>query len=347
MQNILLGKTGMPVSRASFGCLPIQRVSREEAARLLRKAFDNGVNFFDTARVYTDSEEKIGYAFKGARQDLYIATKTMATGADKLWKDLHESLTALKTDYIDLYQLHNPSFLPQPGEKDGLYDALAEAKKQGLIRHIGISNHAQNISEAAVRSGLFETIQYPFSCLANEADENIVKLCEQTGTGFIAMKAMSGGLIRNVRANFSYMLSFENVVPIWGIQRESELDEFLALEREAPPYNNAMRALAERERKELSGNFCRGCGYCMPCPAGIQIPTAARMDMLLLRAVPESFLTPEWRENMENITECLECGACEKKCPYHLKTYDILKKQLEFYREFCRKNSRTLEAERW
>jgi predicted aldo/keto reductase-like oxidoreductase len=338
MRYTQLGKTGLSVSRASLGCLPIQRVSREEAARLLRRAFDSGVNFFDTARAYTDSEEKVAYAFEGMRREVFIATKSMAAKADKLWEDLYLSLKTLKTDYIDVYQLHNPPYVPQPGGEDGLYDALVEAKKQGLIRHIGLSNHAQNVSETAVCSGLYETLQYPFSCLASGEDESIVKLCKDNGVGFIAMKGMSGGLIRNVRANYSYISSFENAVPIWGVQREGELDEFLALENEAPPYDETMKAQVKKEREELQGNFCRGCGYCMPCPAGIQISTAARMDMLLLRAVPESFTTPEWRENMERITECLMCGQCEQKCPYHLKTYDILKKQLGFYREFCSKN---------
>jgi predicted aldo/keto reductase-like oxidoreductase len=334
MQNIRLGKTGLIVSKVSFGCLPLQRVSGEEAVRLLRRAADNGVNFFDTARMYTDSEEKLGKAFKGMRGSVYIATKTTAGNADKLWEDLHESLKELQTDYIDLYQLHNPPRMPQPGEEDGLYDALAQAKEKGLVRHIGITNHAQNISDAVIRSGLYETLQYPFSCLANGDDERLVGLCAEADMGFIAMKAMSGGLIRNVRANYSYINSLGNAVPIWGIQRESELDEFLSLEKEAPAYDDEMKELARQEREDLSGNFCRGCGYCMPCPAGIQIPTAARMDMLLLRSVASSFTTPEWRGNMEKINDCITCGQCEKKCPYHLKTYELLKNQLAFYRDF-------------
>ena len=338
MKKVRLGRSDLWVSKSSFGCIPIQRLDYKEAAYLLQKAFDAGINFFDTARGYTDSEEKLGKTFHAMREKVYIATKTQATDVRKFWSDLGTSLKNLQTDYIDIYQFHNPSFLPAPGGQDGLYDAMLDAKKKGMIRHIGISNHAVHIGEQAVRSGLYDTLQFPFSCLAFEQDEALVKLSAELDVGFIAMKAVSGGLIRNIKANFSYISTFENVIPIWGMQRENELDEFIALEKNIPEYNEQMRVEVEIERKELSGEFCRGCGYCMPCPAGIQIPIAARMDKLLTRSLARSFTTPEWKNEMEKILDCIECKQCASKCPYKLKPYEVLKRQIEFYHDFCAQN---------
>lgn len=335
MKKTGLGRTGLNVSRVSFGCIPIQRISDSEAVSLLRQAYDGGVNFFDTARGYTDSEHKVGLAFSGMRENVIIATKTMAKSEKEFWGDLSASLKNLKTDYIDIYQLHNPSFLPVPGGEDGLYDAISEAGAKGTVHHIGITSHSKDIAEKAVMSGLYETVQYPFSCLASEDEEKIVKLCEERDVGFIAMKAMAGGLIRNVKAAYSYIASFPNAVPIWGIEKEGELEEILSLEADAPPLDAGMLAQIKKEREDLSGNFCRGCGYCMPCPAGIQISVAARMDKLLTRSLSSLYTTPEWRGRMEKIDGCTMCGQCEEKCPYNLKAYELLKKQLEAYRGFC------------
>ncbi|MGI5849381.1 MAG: aldo/keto reductase [Christensenellales bacterium] len=339
MQKARLGKSGLWVSRSSFGCLPIQRVELKEAVRLLCKAYDSGFNFFDTARIYTDSEEKLGCAFQNKRQSVFIATKTQAKNANSLWKDLEVSLKTLKTDYIDLYQLHNPSFVPLPGGEDGIYDALIDAKNKGLIRHIGITSHVLDVAKQAVRSGLYETLQFPFSCLSSKSDETLVKLCNQEDIGFIAMKALSGGLIKNIKANFCYLSSFENVVPIWGIQMESELEEFISLEKNPPAYNERIRLEVDKERKELSGEFCRGCGYCLPCPAKISIPMVARMDKFLSRGVVSQYTTPEWINKMVQIEDCILCEQCESKCPYQLKPYKLIKKQLDFYRRFCAENN--------
>lgn len=335
MRKTVLGKSGLCASSVSFGCIPIQRISEDEAVSLLRYAYDCGVNFFDTARAYTDSERKLGLAMRGMRKKVIIATKTMAKNAGAFWDDLKESLNNLNTDYIDLYQLHNPEFLPVPGGEDGLYDALIKAKKKGMIRHTGISCHMQDIAKRAVLSGLYETLQYPLSCLSTGEDEEMARLCEKTDTGFIAMKGMAGGLIRNSAAAFCYIASFPNVVPIWGIENRRELDEFLKLEKDAPALDDDMRLQIQKEREELSGEFCRGCGYCMPCPAGIHISVAARIDKLMTRSLAEPFLEPRWRENMARIEQCTMCAQCEERCPYHLKTYELLKRQLKTYRDFC------------
>ena len=262
--TVTLGKTGITVNKNGFGALPIQRISTEDAGKLLRKAFDGGITFFDTARFYTDSEAKIGEALSSVRSQLYIATKTGATGAqdaEGFWKDLHTSLSLLKTDYIDLYQFHNPSFCPKPGDGTGLYEAMEEAKKQGKVRHIGITNHRLKIAHEAIDSGLYETLQFPFCYLATEKDVEIVTRCQKENIGFISMKAMSGGLITNSAAAYAFQAQYANALPIWGIQRESELDEFLSYIANPPAMTSELSGLISLDREQLAGNFCRGCGY--------------------------------------------------------------------------------------
>lgn len=334
MKTMTLGSTGITVNRNGFGALPVQRVSVEEAGRLLRKAFENGIRFFDTARSYSDSEMKIGLALSDVRDQIYIATKTPSTTVEGFWKDLETSLSLLKTDYIDIYQFHNPAFCPKPGDGTGLYEAMLEAKAQGKIRHIGITNHRLAVAEEAVDSGLYETLQFPFSYLASEKDEALVKRCAEKNVGFICMKALSGGLITRSDAAYAYLAQFPNTLPIWGIQRESELDEFLAYNDNPPQMTDALAAFIEQERVSLAGDFCRGCGYCMPCPAGIEINQCARMSLLLRRSPAANWLTPAWQEKMEKIEGCLHCGQCMKRCPYGLQTPDLLRRNLEDYRTF-------------
>ena len=321
------------MEKNAFGALPIQRISKEEAMKLLRKAYDNGVTFFDTARFYTDSEEKVGEAFAGMREKVIIATKTGATTAEGFWKDIEVSLRNLQTDYIDLYQFHNPAFCPKPGDGSGLYEAMLEAKEKGMVRHIGITNHRLNIAMEAIESGLYETLQFPFCYLATEKDLELVEACKKADMGFIAMKALSGGLITNSAAAYAYLAQFDNVLPIWGVQRESELDEFLSYIENPPVMTEEIKALIEKDRGELLGEFCRGCGYCMPCPMGIEINNSARMSLMLRRAPSEAWLTPAWQEKMKLIEKCLHCGKCKSKCPYGLDTPALLEKNYRDYQE--------------
>ena len=330
---VTLGSTGITVEKNSFGALPIQRISKEAAIGLLRKAYAAGVTFYDTARYYTDSEEKVGAAFEGMRDKIYIATKTGATTAEGFWKELHTSLEKLKTDYIDIYQFHNPAFCPKPGDGTGLYEAMLEAKDKGMIRHIGITNHRLNVAHEAIDSGLYETLQFPFCYLATDKDLELVQDCKKAGMGFIAMKALSGGLINNSAAAYAYLAQFDNVLPIWGVQRESELDQFLQCIREGAELTDERRATIERDRRELCGEFCRGCGYCMPCPAGIEINQCARMSLMLRRAPAQAWLTEEWQAKMHKIEQCRHCGHCMAKCPYGLNTPELLQANYKDYWE--------------
>lgn len=333
MSEITLGSTGIRVNKNGFGALPIQRIPREEAVALVRKAYEGGIRFFDTARGYSDSEDKLGIALEGVRKGAFIASKTKAKTGEGLRMDLAASLATLKTEYLDLYQFHNPSFCPLPGDGTGLYEAMVEAKERGKIRHIGISNHRLHVANQAIDSGLYETLQFPFSYLSTEKDRELVAKCGAAGMAFIAMKALSGGLITNAAAAFAYMNRFDNVLPIWGIQREQELDEFLSFIDNPPTLDAKMDAVIEKDRAELRGDFCRGCGYCMPCPAGIEINMSARMSMMIRRAPPARFLTPEAQATMRKIEGCLHCDACKAKCPYGLDTPALLAKNYADYRE--------------
>lgn len=329
---MIIGKTGIECNKNGFGALPIQRISLEETGRILRKAYDNGITFFDTARFYTDSEEKIGIILKDVRNNIYIASKTMALNAEGFKRDLETSLKALNTDYIDVYQFHNPPFCPKSGDGTGLYEAMLEAKEKGQIRHIGITNHRMAVAREAVSSGLYETLQFPFSYLANDAEVELVKDCLASGMGFIAMKALAGGLITNSAAAYSFMMQYD-VLPIWGIQKERELDEFLSYAVSPPDFETYL-PIMQKDRDDLSGGFCRGCGYCLPCPKDIDIPTSARMSLMLRRAPTSVYLSEQWKTKMKRIEDCIHCDHCKNHCPYGLDTPALLQENWDDYKKF-------------
>lgn len=334
MKNtITLGSTNFTVNRNGFGALPIQRISKEESIQLIRMAYEAGITFFDTARFYTDSEEKLGEALEGIRDKVYIATKTGATTVEGFWKDLETSLGNLKTDYVDLYQFHNPAFCPKPGDESGIYDAMLEAKAKGMVKHIGITNHRLAVAKEAIASGLYETLQFPFSYISGEQELELVKACKEKNMGFIAMKALSGGLIRNSAAAYAFLAQFDNVLPIWGVQKKEELQEFISYIDNPPTMNEAIKAIIAKDREELCGEFCRGCSYCMPCPVDIEINSCARMSLMLRRSVPAAWLTEAWQEKMKKIENCLHCGQCKGKCPYGLDTPTLLEKNYEDYKQ--------------
>jgi len=336
MPKVRLGKTEIITDKNGFGALPVQRVPKEDAARLLRRAFDSGITYFDTARGYTDSEEKIGMGLSDVRHHLFIATKTHASTGKELRAHLEQSLRLMKTDYIDVYQFHNPAVLPRPGDGSGLYDAMLEAKREGKIRHIGITNHRLHVAREAIESGLYELLQFPFSYLSGEQEESLVSACKEADMGFVAMKALSGGLITNARAAWAYLNAFPSVLPIWGIQREKELDDFLSCAKNPPVLDEELRRVIDEDKKQLDGEFCRGCGYCLPCPADIDIPLMARMSLLLRRAPVASYVTPEIREKMEKVNDCIGCHHCIRHCPYGLDTPKLLRENYEDYQQFVR-----------
>lgn len=333
MKQITLGSTGITVPQNAFGALPVQRDDMELAVKLLRRAYEGGMRFFDTARAYSDSEEKLGNAFEGMREQIYIATKTGAKTPEAFRKDLETSLHNLKTDYVDIYQFHCADRAYRPGDGTGMYECMLEAKKQGKIRHIGITAHKLQVAFDAVETGLYETLQFPFSYLSSEKEIELVRRCAAADMGFIAMKGLAGGLINQSKPAMAFMTQFDNVLPIWGVQRETELEEWLSFMNETPSMTPEITDFIEKEKNELAGGFCRGCGYCMPCPAGIQINNCARMSLMLRRAPSKHWLSEEMQAEMKKIEGCLNCRRCVSRCPYELNTPELLRKNYEDYKK--------------
>ena len=330
MSMVTLGSTGITVDKNGFGALPIQRIPKQDAVALLHRAYDGGIRFFDTARAYTDSEEKLSAAFGAMREKVFISSKTMATTVEQFRADLEQSLKWL--GYIDIYQFHNPAFVPRPGDGTGLYEEMLRAKAEGKIRHIGFTNHRLNVALEAIESGLYETLQFPFCYLATEKDLEIVTRCKEAGMGFLAMKALSVGLITNSRAAYAWLDQYPGVLPIWGVQKQTELDEFLAYIGQPPVLDEALTAVIEQDKQQLAGGFCRGCGYCMPCPAGIEINNCARMSLMVRRSPTAGWLGQMGQEKMKKIEGCLDCGQCKAKCPYGLDTPALLRENYEDYK---------------
>ncbi|MDO5445061.1 MAG: aldo/keto reductase [Eubacteriales bacterium] len=334
MKYILLGSTGLTVTRPAMGCLPVQRCNTDYAIQLLQAAYDGGIRYFDTANAYSDSEKKIGLALSDVRKDIVISTKSGARDKATVLSHIENSLKMMKTDYIDLFQFHQVTSMPDPNDPNGAYAAALEAKERGWIRHIGFTSHRVNIAEECIASGLFETCQFPFSYISDERDIALAEKCKKAGMGFIAMKGLAGGMLTNPRACHAFMNQFDNVVPIWGIQKLEELKQWLDAADEDPTLDEELSAVITGDRKELAGNFCRSCGYCMPCTVGIEIMNCARMDMLLRRSPWQQYMSDEWYNKMQKINDCINCRQCVSKCPYGLDQPSLLKYMLKDYNEF-------------
>jgi len=334
MKKLVLGKTGLEVTKTSMGCLPVQRCSIDDGVELLRAAYDMGINYFDTANGYTDSEEKIGLALSDVRDKIIISTKSQARDKAGCAAHIEKSLKMMKTDYIDLFQFHCCTEVPDINNPNDAFAAVLEAKEAGVIKHIGITTHRITVAEESIASGNFETLQFPFSYISSERDISLAQKCKEANMGFIAMKGLAGGLLTNAKACMAFMNQFDDVVPIWGIQRMEELKEWVALAEDDTQMTPELQAIIDSDKAQLAGSFCRACGYCMPCPAGIDIRNCARMDMLLRRSPWQQYFTPEWREKMETINKCLNCRKCASKCPYQLDTPNVLKYMLKDYNEF-------------
>ena len=331
MKTITLGSTGITSPQNAFGALPIQRDDVDTAVKLLRRAYEGGMTFFDTARAYSDSEMKVGLALSDVRDRITIATKTGAKDVETLKSHINTSLELLKTDHVDIYQLHCSDVCYRPGDGTGIYECMEDLKRQGMIRHIGITCHKIGVAEECVESGLYETMQFPLSYLSGEREIALAKLCAEKNVGFIAMKALAGGLITDFRAAYAYLSQFDNVLPIWGVQHEKELNEWLSLFTDEPAFDAAMRAQIEADKAELGANFCRGCGYCMPCPQNITIWQCARISLMLRRAPSAAWTNDYWQAEVKKIENCIGCGVCASRCPYELDTPALLKKNYEDY----------------
>lgn len=335
MKYVRLGKTELIVSKPAMGCLPVQRCDEADAVKLLRAAYEGGINFFDTANAYTDSERKIGLALADVRDKIILSTKSAATDKKGVLAHIENSLRTMKTDYIDLFQLHQVTAVPDPDDENSAMAGALEAKACGWIGHIGVTSHRIDVAERCIASGNFETMQFPFSYISSKRDLDLAARCAEADMGYIAMKGLAGGLLgTNARACHAFMNEYDNVVPIWGIQTMAELEQWLKLSKENPMLDDELRAVIKADRAELSGSFCRSCGYCMPCTVGIEIRNCARMNMLLRRSPWQQYMTDEWRAKMNKISECVDCGKCSLRCPYQLDTPKLLKYMLKDYNDF-------------
>ena len=334
MKYITLGSTGLTVTRPAMGCLPVQRCDTEYAVKLLQAAYDGGIRYFDTANAYTDSEKKIGLALADVRKDIVISTKSHAGNKEGVLAHIENSLKMMKTDHIDLFHFHQVTAVPDPNDPEGAYAGALEAKRRGWIDHIGFTSHTVEVAEQCIASGYFETCQFPFSYLSDERDLALAARCKEAGMGFIAMKGLAGGLLTNVKACHAFMEQYDNVIPIWGIQRLEELDQWLKAAEEDAPLDEELNAVIKADRQQLAGTFCRSCGYCMPCTVGIDIMNCARMNMLLRRSPWQQYMSEGWYNKMQRINDCVNCRQCVSQCPYGLDQPSLLKYMLKDYNEF-------------
>ena len=338
LEQIIFGRTGLRVSRTGFGGIPIQRIPYDESTAILRRAYDSGINLYDTANFYTTSEDRIGIALSDVRSNIVLCTKSTAKDEETLTQHLDNSLDKLRTDYVDVFQFHLPPFVPKPDGEDGLYNAALKAQREGKIRFIGISCHKRLLGLEAAESGLYDVLQFPFCHISTDEEMAVADVCEKNNVGVLGMKPLCGGILTNAKAAFVFLRQYKNIVPIWGIERLKELEEFISYENDPPAFDEELREAIRIDLEELACEFCRGCGYCLPCPAEIPIPMAIRMKFLLARMFAPMFLTEEWQENMRRVDDCTNCKMCIPRCPYGLDIPRLLKEHQKSFYEILAKN---------
>jgi uncharacterized protein len=340
MRSITLGKSRLVVSEVGFGGIPLTRLCVEDGVDLVRNAHARGITFYDTARVYGDSEIKIGLALEAVRDRVVLATKTFQRDADNAARDVETSLQNLRTDRIDLYQLHqvaNEETLEKVLAPGGAYEALERARSQGKIGAIGLSSHNLPTAIRACRTGRFATVQFPFNFVETAAADDLWRVAEEESMGIIGMKPFGGGLLGRADLCFRYLQSYERVIPIPGIQAKSELDEILDLYDSLRPPTEAEWCEIKTIRSEIGSKFCRRCEYCMPCEKGVNIPAAFMFRSQPKRFSPATaiaFAAPA----MKSVEKCEECGDCVRKCPYDLPIPELLRETLTLFKEFVRQH---------
>lgn len=333
MEYKVLGKTGLKVSALGFGGIPIQRIDEEGSRKLMHQLMEAGVNYIDSARGYTVSEAYIGYGLEGIRDRFVLATKSMARDKESMARDVEISLKNFRTDYIDLYQIHNPNeaqleTVCAPG---GALEALLEAKAAGKIGHIGITLHSADVFRKALELDWVETVMFPYNIVETQADE-LIKACAEKNIGFICMKPLAGGAIEDAQLAMRFIAHNPNVtVTIPGMAEKKELDQNVAAYCDKAPLTPEELDKIEKIRSELGNNFCRRCGYCAPCTVGIGIPAALVAEGYHLRYGLESYAMARYEASGAAASNCVDCGLCEERCPYHLPIRQMLKRVAETF----------------
>jgi uncharacterized protein len=331
-----LGRTGLCVSRTGVGGIPLTRRSEDDAAQIVRRALELGITIFDTAYGYRGSEERIGKGLKGARSGVVIATKTPARDRTTALQHLDESLRRLGTDYVDIWQSHN---LTRQADFDrallpgGAVEFLEEAKRAGKVRFVGMSSHNVDTARQAILCGRFDVVQYQFNFISREAARHLVPLAKQHDVGFLGMKPFAGGTIGSAALAIKYLLQFENVVPVPGIETMEEIEEIAAIVEADERFSTEERAALDEIHRTTNDRFCRQCEYCMPCPQGVMIPALMYTPRLWGLWSRERILSwPYVMESVKSLENCTRCGMCESKCPYNLPVRDMLVECAEFHR---------------
>ncbi len=334
MKAIKLGRTGLKVKSLGFGGIPIQRVSEEAAVDVVRRCYDLGLNYYDTARGYTTSEERIGKALEDVRERVILATKSHQRTAEGIKRELEISLRNLRTDYIDVYQLHNVqteeqwSQVKAPG---GALEAVEEAKEQGKINHVSVTSHSPDLAVEMIKTGLFETMMIPYNYLTTKPADELLPTCKKLNVGTIIMKPFGGGAFSNANTALKYVLSNPDcdlVIP--GMMSVAELEENYGVWMGDHSLTDKERRLIERDKERLGDQFCRSCNYCQPCPQGIPISTILRTESQVLRRMGWSERRVEAvKEAKEKLETCIHCGECESRCPYNLPIQELLPRAMQ------------------
>ena len=335
MEYRILGKTGLKISRMGLGGIPIQRIDQEGTRKLLHSMMNAGINYIDTARGYTVSEEYLGYGLEGIREKFVLATKSMARTKEAMAKDIETSLHNLRTDYIDLYQVHNPSAkdLEQVLAPGGALEALQEAKKAGKIGHIGITIHSDEIFRQAVNFDWAETIMFPYNFVETQGEE-LIKVCKEKNIGFIVMKPLAGGAIEDATLALRFIVNNPNIsVVIPGMADEKEMRENLAAVNNTTPLSSQEWEKINGLRKTLGSQFCRRCNYCAPCSVGIQIPSLFTLEGYYSRYDLQDWAKARYAATAVKASACIGCGQCEIRCPYHLPIREMMRKVAQKFGE--------------
>jgi len=343
MKTVTLGGTGLTVSEIGFGGIPVIPLSIEDGAAVVRHCYDLGITFFDTANVYRDSEKKVGQALCDVRDKVVIATKTLRRDAQTAATHIRQSLENLRTDRIDIYQLHNVSnedTLGQVLAPGGAYGAAKKAKEEGAIRFIGFSSHNVKFAAGVCRRGLFSTVQVPFNFIETEAVDELFGVAREMGMGVIGMKPLGGGLLQRADLCFKFLQRYPGIVPIPGVISKAEMDEIVSLVRSREPLTEADLTDMEKIRADLGTRFCHRCGYCLPCERGVRIPEALGFKSILKRFQGETALNFS-RDALKSAENCDQCGACIERCPYELPIPEMLDENLALFGEALKRSTPT------
>lgn len=331
MEYRILGKTGLKISRLGLGGIPIQKIDAEGTRALIGELVKAGVNFIDTARGYTVSEEYLGYALEGVREHFVLATKSMARTKEAMEKDIDTSLGNLRTDYIDLYQIHNPGAkdLEQVMAPGGALEALCEARAAGKIGHIGITLHSVELFQQAVDLPWVETIMFPYNIVETQGEELIAR-CAEKNIGFICMKPLAGGAIEDATTAMRFVASNPNVtVVIPGMADAEEIAQNVSATADTAPLSAEEQGKIQKIRESLGTNFCRRCNYCAPCTAGINIPAVFLFEGYYSRYDLKDWASDRYSQMKKTASDCIGCGVCEDRCPYRLPIRQMLKTAAE------------------